>query len=236
MLFWFSFAIGGKSHSWEGGHRIPYIVYWPGTVKPGVSSELVTSMDVIVTAAELGGATLPTDRIYDGKSIVDLLMEGGKSPHENFFYYCKDNLMAARVGNYKAHFKTQRVRSQAEYGEKCLGGFPVNDYFDCNECEGDCVTEHDPPLLFDIDRDPGEAYPLPTIQYVDVLKSIKSAVEDHQSKMVKGVSLLDTVDRTKAIVPCCNPATNCVCNYTQTPGVADCYAKTQATADTLITP
>nr|AAC27821.1 arylsulfatase [Heliocidaris erythrogramma] len=225
---------GGKSHAWEGGHRIPYIVYWPGTVQPGVSNELVTSMDIIQTAAELAGTSLPTDRVYDGKSIVDVIKNGAASPHDSFFYYCKDNLMAVRVGKYKAHFKTQRVLSQGEYGGKCQGGFPVKDYFDCNDCEGDCVTEHNPPLLFDLDKDPGEAYPLPPIQYVEVLRDVKAAVEEHQTNMVKGKSLLDDVDNTHSIVPCCNEATNCVCNYVQEPGIPECYEKTQATSDMLI--
>ncbi|XP_041464484.1 arylsulfatase-like [Lytechinus variegatus] len=212
---------GGKSHSWEGGHRIPYIVYWHGTITPGVSNELVTSMDVIATAADLGGTTLPTDRIYDGKSIKDVLLNGASSPHENFFYYCKDNLMAVRVGKYKAHFKTQRVRAQHEYGEECAGGFPLEDYFDCNECEGDCVTEHDPPLLFDLHQDPGEAYPLEACGNEDVYVTIREAVEAHRAVLVKGESLLDTLDHS--IVPCCNPETDCVCNYTQESGMPECY-------------
>eukprot|EP00057_Strongylocentrotus_purpuratus_P005466 XP_003731039.1 PREDICTED: arylsulfatase [Strongylocentrotus purpuratus] len=212
---------GGKSHSWEGGHRIPYIVYWPGTISPGISNEIVTSMDIIATAADLGGTTLPTDRIYDGKSIKDVLLDGSASPHSSFFYYCKDTIMAVRVGKYKAHFRTQRVLSQHEYGQECAGGFPLEDYFDCNECEGDCVTEHDPPLLFDLDKDPGEAYPLETCGHESVFLTIKSTVEEHKAVLVKGTPLLDTFDHS--IVPCCNPATDCVCNYVHEPGVPECY-------------
>ena len=91
-------------------------------------------MDIIATAADLAETSLPTDRVYDGKSIRDVILNGGESPHKAFFYYCKDNLMAVRYGKYKAHYVTQRVLSQHEYGEKCNGGFPIEDYFDCNEC------------------------------------------------------------------------------------------------------
>ena len=212
---------GGKSVAWEGGQRIPYIVYWPGTVEPGISNELVTSMDIIVTAADLAGSSLPTDRVYDGKNIKDVILEGESSPHQSFFYYCKDNLMAVRIGQYKAHFKTQATLSQNEFGERCDSGFPFEDYFLCNTCEGDCVTEHDPPLLFDLFKDPGEAYPLNPCGYEDVLRAVKAAVADHQAQLVKGTPLLDDWDMS--IVPCCNPDTNCVCNYEQEPGVPDCY-------------
>ncbi|XP_071491696.1 arylsulfatase-like [Diadema antillarum] len=214
---------GGKSLSWEGGHRIPYIVYWPGMVTPGVSHELVTSMDIIVTAADLAGSSLPTDRVYDGKNIKDVILNGATSPHDNFFYYCKDKLMAVRVGKYKAHFRTQAVLSQSEYGKRCDGGFPIDDYFLCNECEGDCVTLHDPPLLFDIEKDPDEAYPLGTCGYEDVLDQVKAAIEAHEAVLVKGTSILDIQDKTKSIVPCCNKETNCVCNFDYKPGVPECY-------------
>ncbi|XP_072170914.1 arylsulfatase-like isoform X2 [Diadema setosum] len=212
---------GGKSLSWEGGHRIPYIVYWPNMVSPGVSNELVTSMDIIVTAADLAGSSLPCDRIYDGKNIKDVILDGFSSPHEAFFYYCKDTLMAARVGQYKAHYRTQRVLSQSQYGERCDGGFPLEDYFDCNECDGDCVTVHDVPLLFDLNQDPGESYPLDVSGYADVLADIQQAVNAHKSAMVKGTPLLDEFDHS--IVPCCNQATNCVCNYVQNPQLPECY-------------
>lgn len=212
---------GGKSLSWEGGHRIPYIVYWPGMVESGISNEIVTSMDVIATAADLAGTSLPTDRIYDGKSIKEVILNGGESPHEAFFYYCKDTMMAVRVGQYKAHYRTQRVYDQPSYGEKCDGGFPINDYFDCNECDGDCVTIHDVPVLYDLFQDPGEAYPLDVNDYPSVMADIASAVDDHNSVMVKGESLLDSFNMD--ITPCCDEATDCICNYTQNPVLPVCY-------------
>ncbi|NP_999677.1 arylsulfatase precursor [Strongylocentrotus purpuratus] len=212
---------GGKGQSWEGGHRIPYIVYWPGTISPGVSHEIVTSMDIIATAVNLGGSQLPTDRIYDGKCLKSVLLEGASSPHDDFFYYCKDTLMAVRVGKYKAHFKTQTDSSQMKLGERCDGGFPLDDYFLCSDCEGDCVTEHNPPIMFDLEKDPGENYPLGPCGYEHVLLHVKDAIARHDAEMVIGTPVLDNFDFS--IIPCCNPETNCVCNYTHEPGVAECY-------------
>ena len=114
--------------------------------------------------------------------------------------------------------RTQRVLSQHEYGDptRCDGGFPIYDYFDCNECEGDCVTYHDPPLLFDLFKDPGEAYPLNVNDFADKLADIQQAVAAHNASLVPGAPLLDQFDPTHSIVPCCSgKATDCTCNYKQ---------------------
>ncbi|MEY3897050.1 MAG: hypothetical protein RLZZ214_2571, partial [Verrucomicrobiota bacterium] len=37
---------GKKSHSWEGGHREPFIACWPGRIAPGVSDALVSLIDL----------------------------------------------------------------------------------------------------------------------------------------------------------------------------------------------
>ncbi|XP_071502977.1 arylsulfatase-like [Diadema antillarum] len=214
---------GGKSLSWEGGHRVPYLVHWPGTITPGVSHELVTSMDIIATAAELAGSSLPDDREYDGKSIVDVLLNDGSSPHSEFFYYCKDKIMAVRVGKYKAHFRTQKRSTQEEYGERCDEGFPFDDYFECNECDGDCVTVHETPILYDLDKDPGENYPLNVYGHEDILTAVRDAVDRHNAALVKGTPLLDDFDNSRSIVPCCDRSTNCICNFDFQPGVPDCY-------------
>ena len=58
---------------------VPGIAWWPGTIAAGsVTDALASTMDMFVTAVELAGGQLPTDRTYDGRSLVPLLM--GKAP------------------------------------------------------------------------------------------------------------------------------------------------------------
>jgi len=97
---------GGKGSTWEGGMRLPCIVRWPGTVPSGKESrELVTSMDLYPTLANLAGAEVPQDRVIDGKDIFPLMTgdEWTASPHEAFYYYSRDKLEAVRSGNWKLH-------------------------------------------------------------------------------------------------------------------------------------
>jgi len=48
---------GYKAHIWEGGHREPFVVSWPGVVEPGVTcTELVCLNDLLATAAGMAAA------------------------------------------------------------------------------------------------------------------------------------------------------------------------------------
>ncbi|NRB74465.1 MAG: arylsulfatase [Verrucomicrobiales bacterium] len=51
---------GSKADIWEGGHRIPFIVRWPGKVEPGsTSDQLICLTDLIATTADLLDVELP---------------------------------------------------------------------------------------------------------------------------------------------------------------------------------
>lgn len=61
--------LGFKFGAWEGGHRVPFIVRWPGRVPAGSNSKtLVSQIDLLATFAELVGASLPETPINDSIS------------------------------------------------------------------------------------------------------------------------------------------------------------------------
>jgi arylsulfatase A-like enzyme len=114
----------GKGTTWDGGHRVPCVVRWPGKVPAGSEcSELCGTIDVLPTLAKLAGSDAPGDRIVDGRDIWPLLAgeKGAKSPHEAFYYFWDNGLEAVRSGNWKLHFPHQ-YRSLA--GEAGKGGQP----------------------------------------------------------------------------------------------------------------
>jgi arylsulfatase A-like enzyme len=79
----------GKTTSWEGGTRVPFIARWPGHIPAGqVSGDMAMTIDLLPTLAKLIGAQLPDHKI-DGLDIWPLLagQPGAKNPHEAYFFY-----------------------------------------------------------------------------------------------------------------------------------------------------
>jgi arylsulfatase A-like enzyme len=66
---------GIKRDSWEGGHRIPFIIRWPGKVAPGtVSSNLLWQGDIYATMADYLGVTIPSGQAPDSVSFLSTLL------------------------------------------------------------------------------------------------------------------------------------------------------------------
>ena len=71
---------GYKSDAWDGGHRMPFILRWPGVVEPGATcDELICLSDLMATCAEIVGTELPANAGEDSFSILPLL-KGLKQP------------------------------------------------------------------------------------------------------------------------------------------------------------
>jgi len=65
---------GQKGDIWDGGHREPFIVRWPGTVPPGTTcGDLVCLGDFMATCAELLDVPLPQDAAEDSFSFLPML-------------------------------------------------------------------------------------------------------------------------------------------------------------------
>ncbi|MBI3945250.1 MAG: sulfatase [Armatimonadetes bacterium] len=104
--------LGYKGSSWEGGHRVPCIMRWPGRIPAGsVCPEVATAMDFLPTFTRLAGGEPPTDRIIDGKDIRSLMTgePGAKSPYDAHFYYHANTLCAIRMGDWKLHLTAPKV-------------------------------------------------------------------------------------------------------------------------------
>ena len=71
---------GMKSDAWEGGHRMPFIVRWPGRVKAGtVSEQTICFTDLMATFADVCGSKLPDGAGPDSLSFLPAL-EGTQPP------------------------------------------------------------------------------------------------------------------------------------------------------------
>ncbi|MBT3442378.1 MAG: sulfatase, partial [Flavobacteriaceae bacterium] len=96
----------GKGTTWEGGQRVPCIVWYPNEIKPNtVISTPLMGIDWLPTFASVTNSSLSENKI-DGKNIWEVLINKTKnSPHEAlFFYYHVNSLHAVRYGDWKMYF------------------------------------------------------------------------------------------------------------------------------------
>ncbi len=93
---------GYKADAWEGGHRVPFVVRFPGTVKPGSTcSQTVCSVDVLATLADVLGAKLPAAAGEDSVSLLPLLRGEDKPIHEAVVHHSAAGVFAVRSGKWK---------------------------------------------------------------------------------------------------------------------------------------
>jgi uncharacterized sulfatase len=159
----------GKGTTWEGGVRTPAIFWWPGTIRPGVITDMGSGLDVIVTAAGVAGVAPPSDRTLDGVDLSPALRGTGPSPRNELFYYWDSELRAVRKGKYKAHFITSGA-----YGE------------------GEPRATHAPPLLYDLAIDPGERFNI-AADHPDVVADLLKTADAHRRTVEPTKPLFDAL-------------------------------------------
>jgi len=138
-----------KATTFDGGNRIPCLMYWKGTIAPGTTcNQLASNIDLFPTLAELGNVPLPAGRKIDGVSLVPLLKgEKDANPRKFFvYYYHKNDLEAITDGQFKLVFPHRYVT---------YGAYPPG-----NDGQPGKLTNLDltQPELYDLRRDPGERY------------------------------------------------------------------------------
>jgi len=91
---------GAKGSLREGGHRIPAIACWPGTIPCGRADDLVMLTDLFPTFVELCGLPAPEGTTFDGLSLRARLLEGTPLPARTVFWR-QGAQKAARAGRWK---------------------------------------------------------------------------------------------------------------------------------------
>ncbi len=124
----------GKATSFEGGHRVPGILWYPGHVAPGqVCDKVVSTLDILPSFAATIGASLPSRKI-DGHNLNALFADpaGAKSPYDDdgYLYYFEGYVQAVRSGPWKLRVAKDGPKQTSIPLEK--------------------------PELYDLDADPGE--------------------------------------------------------------------------------
>jgi arylsulfatase A-like enzyme len=125
---------GGKYSNFEGGTRVPFIVRWPGRVKPGVSDALICQIDFIASLAKLARTDLPKGSGPDSENILPALL--GDSPKGREVLVQQASALSLRKGKWKF--------------------IPIHRGPAVNRNTGTETGNSPQPQLYDLNQDPGE--------------------------------------------------------------------------------
>ena len=104
----------GKMSTFEGGQRVPCIMWAPGRIPAGTESNgLASTIDLLPTIAAITGRPLPAGRAIDGVDISPLLNGDGSSPRNEFLYYTRNGrIEGIREGDWKLLVKQPERQGQ----------------------------------------------------------------------------------------------------------------------------
>jgi arylsulfatase A len=163
----------GKTSSYEGGFRVPCVMWGPGIVKnPGrVSGEILSSIDFLPTFAALAGINFQPAKKIDGHDATALItgQPGAKSPWSHFYYYFGTELHAVRENQYK--FRAQNILQNEDiYRRDEFAKVPV------------------PAALYDLNLDVAEEKSV-SKDHPDIEKHLESLLSDE--RQILGDTLTD---------------------------------------------
>lgn len=182
-----------KQTTWEGGHRVPALAYWPGRVPANVTSTaLLSVLDIFPTVVALAQASLPQGRHFDGLDASEVLLGRSQMGHRVLFH---PNSGAA--GEYGALQTVRLERYKAFY---ITGG--------ARSCDGSIGPEqrHEPPLIFDLQDDAAEGVPLQRggVEYQAVLPKVREVLADVLQDIANDNISRADYTQDPSVIPCCN--------------------------------
>jgi arylsulfatase len=180
----------GKVSTFEGGVRVPTVLWAPGRVPADTTCDKIAStLDILPTLAALAGAEPPRDRVIDGEDIRHLFH--GKfeeaNPDKAFFYYLRVHLQAVRQGKWKLHLPRDEKQPGTE-------PFLVNGHIAPKDRVGFKET-----FLVDLNKDLGETTNVAD-KHPEVVEKLMALAENMRNdlgdfdRVGKNMRFLDPVD------------------------------------------
>jgi arylsulfatase A-like enzyme len=131
---------GYKAHIWEGGHREPLVVHWPGRAPAGSRCPALVGLnDLPATIAAMAGAPVPAGAAEDSRSFAPLLegYESATGIREDLVHHSGTGVFSLRRGTWKLVHESEGS-----------GGWPPP--------AGGPPVPGSPGQLYDLARDPAE--------------------------------------------------------------------------------
>jgi arylsulfatase A-like enzyme len=156
---------GMKRDDWEGGHRVPLIVRWPGRTAVGVNDQTVCLTDLMATCAALTGTPLPRDAGEDSFSFLPALtgVDDGRPRRTFTLHQTIKSELAIRRGDWK--YLDHQGSGGNSYDQGELAPFALPD-----------TAPTAPGQLYDLRNDPGERHNL-YFERPEITKELKALLE-----------------------------------------------------------
>ena len=157
---------GVKRDNWEGGHRVPFIVRWPGKVKAGtVADQTICLTDIMATCAALVDASLPDAAAEDSFNILPVLLDPASAGVRPYTLHQTIRLdLAIRRGKWK--YLDHRGSGGNDYSKGGLTKIALPE-----------TAPDAPAQLYDLEKDPGETTNL-YFKYPEIAKELKGLLDE----------------------------------------------------------
>lgn len=147
---------GGKYSAFDAGTRIPFIVRWPGKVKPGTSDALVSQIDLLASWAALTGQKLDKTEATDSQNTLTAFLGKDSKGRDYVIEQALNNTLSIRKGNWKYIEPSKGPAIQKNTNTE-LGNHPE-------------------PQLYDLKKDLGETTNV-AAQHPEVVRSLKTLLQ-----------------------------------------------------------
>lgn len=159
---------GLKRDVWEGGHRVPFIVRWPGHIPADtVSDEVISQVDLMATIATITEYDLPEDAAVDSYNLLPVLqgLDYPKPLREATVQNTYEKAFALRKGRWLFIDAPSGEHSKSPQFYNKQRGYQPNDT---------------PGLLFDLKEDLSQKYNLYD-QYPEVIRELQALLAHYKA-------------------------------------------------------
>lgn len=160
---------GMKRDNWEGGHRVPMIVRWPGKIAAdSVSDQTMCLTDIMATCAAITGSTIPNEAAEDSFDLSPAFLGKATKPIRPYTLHQTNRLsLAIRKGKWK--YLDHQGSGGNSYQKLNLKPYALPE----NNPEA-------PGQLYDLGKDPGETTNLHR-KHPEIVKELKGLLEETKS-------------------------------------------------------
>lgn len=175
---------GNKGSFYEGGIRVPFIVRWPGKVKPGMTNNTpIINLDLYPTFAALANIKLPSNKILDGENLLPVFKgEQTSTRRDKIFWHFPGYLDRTVIRGRDSLFRSRPVTTMRK------GDYKIMLYHEEWMLDGgwDKRMTNNSVELYNLNSDPGERTNIASLnphKRDELIKDLQGWIKSTNAKM-----------------------------------------------------